>query len=126
MFVNKVEVLDMAKAMARHAAAQQATSARNIANADTPGYTARSLKPFSEIWEDRGQALRATRASHINGGNQLRIASDVTNRNQSPNENSVSLEAEMMRAADARQMHEMALAIQRSLSTSIRAGLGRR
>lgn len=126
MFVSKVEVLDMARAMARHAAAMQAVAARNVANADTPGYAARDIRPFAEIWEGQGTPMRATRSGHSGSGGLLHVAAGQEHLNQSPNGNSVSLEAEMIRAAHARQSHEMALSIHRTLSGSIRAGLGRR
>lgn len=126
MFTNKVEVLNMARAMAAHAAARQVQIARNVANADTPGYQARHMPAFAEVWEGRGQALRATRPGHIGVGAQLRVAAAVDAENLSPNGNSVSVEAEMMAAAQVRQEHDWALAIHRTLSGSIRAALGRR
>ncbi len=126
MFVNKVEALNMARAMAAHAAAQQGVTARNVANADTPGYRARRLPGFAEVWEGGGQPLRTTRAGHLDppGRRHVVAAEDPANRN--PNGNSVSLEAEMVQAADARQQHELALAIHGTLSGAIRATLGRR
>jgi flagellar basal-body rod protein FlgB len=44
---------------------------------------------------------------------------------EAPNGNSVSLEKEMVKSAEARQEHEMALAIYRATSDVIRASLGR-
>ena len=43
-----------------------------------------------------------------------------------PNGNSVSIEQEMVKAASARQDHEMALAIYRTTSDILRASLGRK
>jgi flagellar basal-body rod protein FlgB len=126
MFTNKVEVLNMARAMAAHAAARQGQVARNVANADTPGYRARHLPDFAEVWEGRGQAMRATREGHLGGAGRIAVTAVVDARHQSPNGNSVSLEAEMMAAAEARQTHDWALAIHRTLSGSIRSTLGRR
>ena len=45
--------------------------------------------------------------------------------NEAPNGNSVSLEAEMVKSVEARQNHDMALAIYRATSDVIRASLGR-
>jgi flagellar basal-body rod protein FlgB len=126
MFTNKVEVLNMARAMAAHAAARQVQIARNVANADTPGYRARQLPAFAEVWEGRGQAMRATRAGHAGFGSQTRLTAEAVATNLSPNGNSVSVEAEMLAAAQVRQEHDWALAIHRTLSGSIRAALGRR
>lgn len=126
MFVNKVEVLTMARAMASHAAARQGVIAANVANADTPGYRARDLVSFAEVWQGQGMALRATRAGHLGGGSKAGVGMMPDRLHVSPNGNSVSLEAEMVKAAEARQAHDMALAIYRSLSGNIRATLGRR
>lgn len=126
MFVNKVEVLNMARAMAVHAAARQGLVAANVANADTPGYRARDLASFGEVWRGQDGTMRATRAGHMGGGGAVRAESLPDRLHTSPNGNAVSLEAEMVKAAGARQQHDMALAIYRSLSGNIRATLGRR
>jgi flagellar basal-body rod protein FlgB len=126
MFVNKVEVLNMTRAMARHAATRHGVVARNIANADTPGYRARDLPSFSEVWQAGGSPIKATRSGHIGGGTRVLLEARQDLHHTGPNGNSVSLEAEMVKAADARQAHEMALAVHRSLSGNIRTALGRR
>lgn len=126
MFTNNVEVLHMARAMAAHAAASQGQIARNVANADTPGYRARHLPDFAEVWKDRGQRMNATRAGHFGGAARVAVHASPTATHLGPNGNSVSLEAEMVAAAAARQTHDWALAIHRALSGSIRATLGRR
>lgn len=126
MFTNKVEVLSMARAMAAHAAARQGVIAGNVANADTPGYRARHLPSFAEVWDSRGQALRSTRAGHLAASGQVAMRPLADTASLSPNGNSVSLEAEMVAAADARQAHDFALAIHRSLSGAVRTTLGRR
>lgn len=126
MFTNKVEVLAMTRAMAAHAAARQGVIAQNVANADTPGYRARHLPEFADVWAGRGQTLRATRAAHLSGANRVTMQPIVDQRNASPNGNSVSLESEMVAAVEARQAHDFALAIHRTLSGAIRSTLGRR
>ena len=126
MFNNKSEVLIMAGAMAAHAAARQGTIARNVANADTPGYRARRLPDFAEVWQSQGQTMRATRAGHLPGPQRLSVLARTDTQNLSPNGNSVSLEAEMVAAAEARQAHDLALAIRRTLSGTLRTTLGRR
>lgn len=126
MFVNKVEVLNMARAMARHAAGSQSIIARNIANADTPGYRAAQLPAFAEIWAGRGMAMRSSRPGHTPAPGEIIARPEPNGINSSPNANSVSLESELVKAAGARQSHDMALAIYRSLSGAIRTSLGRR
>lgn len=125
---EKLQLTSMAQSMAAHAGARMGVIARNIANADTPGFKALDLPPFAEAYRaaDPG-ALRQTRAGHIAGfaGEALVVPRRVGGAG-APNGNSVSLETEMIKAAGARQDHDMALAVYRSTSDIIRASLGRK
>jgi flagellar basal-body rod protein FlgB len=123
---QKVEIQQMARALARHAGARQAVIARNLAQADTPGYRSRDLPAFAALWREADAPLRATRPGHLQGGGRaMAIEAALSGAEPAPNGNSVSLEAEMVRAAETRAQHDMALAIQRSVSGSLRAALGR-
>ncbi len=127
MFENP-EVLRMASASAAHAAARLSLTARNVANADTPGYRATDLQDFASSYQaDGAQELRATRRGHLTGasGNLTERQVQLTGA-MSPNGNSVSLEEEMMRAATIRQDHDQALAIYKSALSLLRTSLGRR
>ena len=124
---EQLEITRLAHATAAHAAARQSVIARNIANADTPGYRAADAEPFAR-YLDR---LRAARPEDRVAGDVLRPlpAPDVVEHTSgaalAPNGNSVSLEAEMIRAVDVRHRHEMALNTYRTVSGIIRASLGR-
>lgn len=121
---GKLEVLQAAQAMARHASARQAHVARNIANADTPGYRATDLPPFEQAYRGQSGHLRLTRAGHIDTTEAQR-AFDRPGE-QSPNGNTVSLEIEMLNAADIRGSHNRALAIYGKSLDILRASLGRK
>lgn len=132
MFGKSTEVQAMARALAAHAAASQSVVARNIANADTPGYRALEPADFSEVYRGGGEgAMRATRAGHFGAtddtaARRLDVALRPAAGEAAPNGNTVSVEEEMMRATLARQQHDMALAITRSLGGVVRTSLGRR
>jgi flagellar basal-body rod protein FlgB len=127
MFENKVEVLTMARALAAHAAARQGIIARNMANADTPGYRAADLPDFASAWRGSGEtAMRATRSAHLSANGTVAVAAIDGPGAMGPNGNSVSLETEMVKAAEVKQQHDMALAIYSSLSGIVRTALGRR
>ena len=125
---GKLEILQMAQALARHSGARQAEIARNVANADTPGYRARDLQPFAASYAAESPGLRHSRPGHLRdqAAEGLLLQADRTASAAEPNGNSVSLEREMLRAADVRQQHDMALAIYRSGAEILRASLGRR
>lgn len=122
----KLELTKMAQALASYSGARMGVIAENVAQADTPGYKARDLPDFATTYTE-DEPLRATRPGHLNGAAgglvaEARIVAD----NGAPNGNTVSLEGEMVRAAGARQSHEMALAIYRNTSELTRLALGRR
>ncbi|TXH99754.1 MAG: FlgB family protein [Pseudorhodobacter sp.] len=125
---EKLQITAMAQAMASHAGARMGLVAQNVANADTPGFKAMDLPSFAEAYRAANpDALRQTRAGHLGGlDSQTRATPRRSPGAEAPNGNSVSLEEEMVKAASARQDHEMALAIYRNTSDIIRASLGRK
>ncbi len=123
------DILRMAQAMANHAGQRQTLIAENIANADTPGYKARDLGPFSQVFGQTPVALplRATRAGHFTTADPGPIFHPTTDNaaETSPNGNNVSLEREMTRAAQTRQEYDMAMGIYFKSLSILRASLGR-
>lgn len=129
MFEN-MEIFRMAHALARHAGARQAVVSQNMANADTPGYAARDIAAFAQVYapDGGGQSLRATRAGHMLGADarlDFAVAKDP-DAVADPNGNSVTLETEMLRAVDVKRQHDRALAIYKSSLTVLRTAIGRR
>jgi len=126
---EKLQIFQMAHAMAQHAGARQSVLARNIANADTPGYVARDIAPFAESYGSISDfAQRATRSGHISdnaGGFAVKARAAAAGATD-PNGNSVALEQEMLKAVDAKRQHDRALAIYKSSLTVLRAATGRR
>ena len=127
--LEDLSIFRMAGALAAHAEARQNTIAQNVANSDTPGYRARDIAPFSETYrtEDDGLPLRASRAAHLtpsSGG--FRIAERVDESlSPAPNGNSVTIEKEMVKGAETRHQHDLALTIYRSALGIMRSSLGR-
>lgn len=129
MFQN-LTVFETAHAMATHAGQRQAIIAQNVANADTPGFVARDLPSFQEIYspaQSEHAFQRATRAGHLHGRAGADIEGLVTEDRSfaAPDGNSVSLETEMLRATDAKRQHDRSLAIYKSALTILRSSLGR-
>ena len=123
---EKLELIQMAQSLAAQSGARMAVIAENVANADTPGYKARDIPSFAEAYAADPDQMRATRPGHLTGSSTATTPLPERSRgNESPNGNSVSLEAEMVKSVEARQNHDMALAIYRATSDVIRASLGR-
>lgn len=127
MFKN-LEVFQTSYAMARHAGARQAVTAANMANADTPGYRARSIASFRDSYKaDSETNMRATRSGHL-GSNTAPIPPRVqtSDAEASPNGNSVSLEQEMINSVEIQREHSRALAIYKHSLDVLRISIGKR
>ncbi len=121
----KLELTKMAQALAAHSGARMGVIAENVAQADTPGYKTRDLPDFAATYSETAP-LKATRSGHLNGAADGGVAeARIVADNGAPNGNTVSLEGEMVKAAETRQSHEMALAIYRNTSELSRLALGR-
>ncbi|MEM9093897.1 MAG: FlgB family protein [Pseudomonadota bacterium] len=127
-----LKILSMASALARHGAARHSVVAENIANADTPGYQAKDIKPFAETpIAQRGSgdfAARDTRPGHV-AGDASNIAETVfetvKREATSPNGNGVSLEAEMLKSVEAQGRHDLAVTIYQKSIDILRLSLGK-
>ena len=113
--------------MAKHTGQRQALVAQNMANADTPGFRAKTLAPFREyVAQSSPGTMRATRPTHLFSG----LSPNDAEETDAPGRadligNNVSLELEMAHAASVRSDHNRALAIYRSSINILRASLGR-
>lgn len=124
---SDLHVFQTAMAMANHASLRQKLTAQNLANADTPGFRAKKLTDFKDSFGNAARAgMIATRDSHLGQTEQnplwvIEEASTPTD----PNGNSVSVELEMVNAANIRSQHNRALAVYRSSMNILRTSLGR-
>ena len=124
--MDDVNILKLASAMARHAAARHELLAQNVANADTPNYKAKDLEPFSEAFSRLSTQLYENNA--LSSGSKeapWRTRLIETSGASSPNGNSVSIEDQMMRAAEAQQRFDAAATIYKKMTQILRASLGR-
>ncbi len=125
---QSLSVFETAYAMAVHAGQKQAVVAQNVANADTPGYVARDLPSFKDIYapSESSNVQRATRDGHLHGrASDVRTMIEKDPSFASPDGNSVSIDAEMLRGTEAKRQHDRSLAIYNSALTILRSSLGR-
>lgn len=135
-------ILGMARGLAAHAAQRQGLIAENVANADTRSYRARDLKAFSEVYDGPGGdpaakigvsafAPAAARPGHegyrerVSAANAAEAYEISKLDADSPNGNSVSLEDQMVRGAQAAADHQMALAVLKKSMDLLRMAIGR-
>lgn len=125
---EKLEIFQMAQAMASHASLRQNAINQNIANADTPGFRARDVEPFATSYQaETATPLKSTRAGHLSLDRSLRaeLHERADPDEMSPDGNTVSLEDEMVRAVEVKRQHDLALGIYKSALNVMRTSLGR-
>lgn len=118
---------------------KQQVIAENVANADTPGYVAKELKPqdFSSLLEqapsgnggDRGPALARTNAKHMSAGGGNVEGGDqtvkATSHEATPTGNTVILEEQMIEMANTQMEYGLVVNLYRRQVGLLRASLGR-
>ncbi len=124
---EKLSLTRMAQDLAAQSAARLGLIARNVAQADTPGYKAVDLPSFADSYQElQPNGMHATRPGHLNARSQMMDPVVRPSAGEaSPNGNTVSLSHEMVKSVDVRQQHDMALAVYKNTSEIIRASLGR-
>lgn len=126
---HNLTLLRLASSLAAHATARQGLIAENVAQADTPGYRARDIADFATTLEEGpGFSARATRGGHMplaEGDPRFEPREAAAFGAETPNGNSVSLEDQMVRAAELRQSHDLALGVYRKTMDILRTSIGK-
>ncbi|MEM6913284.1 MAG: flagellar basal body rod protein FlgB [Pseudomonadota bacterium] len=104
--------------------------AQNVANADTPGYKAQDLKPFSEALRTVEPAgMMSTHHMHITsqqGNTTYREDRRVEGWEVEPSGNQISLEEQMIEAADGARQYELATSLMKKHVSMLKATLSTR
>jgi len=114
---GKTNLFDVASASMAHATKRHQIISNNIAHSDTPNYIGRDLKTFSLDDVDDYMRLKVTRPTHLNA----KAASDPYEGLKDPvkqsafdetiNNNQISVEEEVAKAAEAIAQHNLAMGI---------------
>ena len=106
--------------------ARQSVLAQNIANADTPHYAARDLKPFAAALSQASVTLERTDPAHLappGGSQSFGAGPDVAEL--SPDGNSVALDKELVKVADTDAAHELVTTLTQTYMGFVRTAIGR-
>ena len=121
-------VLDLADRRMRWLDRRQQVLAQNIANADTPGWMTRDLRPFADILADgTGAAPARTQPRHQSGTRDpvLQEAALTPVAARGANGNAVSMEEQLINVADTETAQGTAVNIFRKYLALYRLALGR-
>lgn len=122
--LSGIDLFQVAGDRMRYLTERQTLIARNIANADTPGYKAKDLLPFTPV-TGTSEAVSAGRAtlvlaqtnpSHLQvepdvATSELAVAANADYGGEKPDGNTVSVEDQMIKSADVSNAFAMASAI---------------
>ncbi|MBL4854209.1 MAG: hypothetical protein JKY25_08230 [Robiginitomaculum sp.] len=116
---SELSILKMASAMAEHASRRHAVISKNIANADTPGYKAKDIEPFAEIYK--------TAARTDAGISDVLKKSKLLEMNSpaDPNGNTVSLEEQMLKSSSTVGKHDLAMLMYRKTMDMMKMAIGK-
>jgi flagellar basal-body rod protein FlgB len=112
--------------------ARQDVLSQNVANADTPGYSARDIKPidFKDILKgetETAPGLTITDPRHIaiapNSASSFEDA-DAPDTESNPTGNTVSLEQEMIKVADTQAQYQAAANLYSKAMGMLRTAIG--
>ncbi|MER8445818.1 flagellar basal body rod protein FlgB [Mesorhizobium sp. M1066] len=118
--MEPVSLFDLAAKQAQWLAVRQSAVAGNIANANTPGYTANDVEPFEKVLDRAAVSLQATQAGHL--GNAATNAGFTIKPQEDdgvvmPSKNSVVLEDQLLKAGEVRRSFELNTAIVKAFHT---------
>ena len=134
MDLSKTALFEMMKGRFAWLGERQQVLARNIANADTPGYRPRDLEPFGfgEMVRSRAGHLNMEMTSPVHLGGQRQPSQEFSERENrrpfetTPTGNAVILEEQMAKVNETSVAHKLTTQLYRKHLGMIRMALGRR
>ena len=123
---SRIPLFDLADRRLSWIGQRQQVLSQNIANADTPGWRARDLKPFAEhLARGTGLAPARTDAGHIApAGNAPKPGKHQVGEH-SPDGNAVSLDVELAKVADTESAHSLVTGLYQKYLAMFRTAAGR-
>lgn len=105
---------------------RQQVLAQNLANADTPGWRARDLKPFQALLAAPPVALAATDPAHLPGtADPAADDAAAAIAERAPDGNGVALDQEMTKVADTDMAHAVTTGLVTVWLGMFRTAIGR-
>ena len=124
---SRITLFDLADRRLAHIGRRQEVLAQNIANADTPGWRSRDLKPFAELLARRGGDVAPVRTDpgHLAPLRGPGPKAHASNGERAPDGNSVALDTELARVADTESQHSLVTGIYQKYLAMFRTAAGR-
>jgi len=124
--VSQPYVFQLASQSAQWLSARQSLIASNVANANTPGYRALDLQPFSAVLDSTQVTMVTTNPAHMTPTQEEFAAARVVESDSSDETlsgNSVRLEDEMIKLGDVNRAYSMGTNIKRAIHQMLMSAL---
>ncbi len=118
--MDPVFLFDLASKKTDWLSTRQAVLSRNVANANTPGFRAQDIEPFSATLDKTALSLATTTQGHLSvQADQARAARPTPNNGKDGwgvhhSGNSVNIEEELLKAGEVSRQFGVATAITKS------------
>lgn len=126
---SHIALFDLADKRLQWLGSRQEVLARNVANADTPGWKSQDVRPFADVLAKTGSTDQTgptrTNSLHLAGTTASAAGSQTLRGERAPDGNQVSLDEQMERIAQTDTDHEAVTAIYRKYIGMFRLALGR-
>jgi len=122
--VEPIYLLDLASQQERWLSVRQAVTAQNVANANTPGYTAMDVGGFEDVFD--GAQLKMSVTNPVHFGIDPLDPDSAAAKESSPWEvtnsgNSVSLEQEMLKAGSINRDYSLNTSVVKAFNQMLSA-----
>ncbi len=122
-----IYLFELASLHGTYLSVRQSTVAGNVANANTQGYKARDVAPFAQVLARTGSDMATTAQAHLHApGLGVPVRTDKSGWDVLETSSSVSLEQEMLKAAEVSRQHNLDIGVVRSfdrmLKLAVRSG----
>ncbi|HEV2507065.1 MAG TPA: flagellar basal body rod protein FlgB [Mesorhizobium sp.] len=117
--MEPVNLFNLATRQSQWLSVRQSSVAGNIANANTPGYTATDVEPFEKVLDRAAVRLSATQSGHLGGVTEaaFSVKQQEPTGPAMPSKNTVVMENELMKAGEIRRSFELNTAIVKAFHT---------
>ena len=104
---------------------RQTVLAQNIANADTPGWRPRDVKPFDAALKAAGVSLAQTDPKHLRGSRSAGGGIVEAASQTEPDGNGVAIDKELTKVAETDSTHELVTDLYKKYLSFFQTALGR-
>lgn len=136
MNLTGIPLLDVLRERMSWLSARQDILSQNVANADTPGYSARDLKPvdFEKVLKESTDSSQFQGGLTVTDPRHISVSSDTmsssaggsdSDSNVETTDNSVSVEEEMMKVADTQTQYQAATDLYAKAVSMMRTAIDR-